>query len=462
MLYDKIECNIENFSNDLAETVRSFAPDFSYDANGESIFINAHKDQNMWECDIKYGKIEEKYSKLSNFIEEKHFKRYLKICLYDFLSGLAKRELPYGSLTGVRPVKLLRELMEEKNENAITSYYRVSEKKAMLMRAVAKAQEPFLKSDEREIDLFVNIPICKTRCSYCSFTCGVISALSKYVTEYVTCLAKEIEVSKEVIKRNGYRLKSMYIGGGTPTVLCESDFEKILSLMPKGNYEFTVEAGRPDSITDSKLKMMADYGVTRISINPQTFQDKTLEIIGRGHTAKEIYCAYESARKYPFLINMDLIAMLPRETSQEFEDSLSKTIALSPDNITVHSLCLKKGSRLKLEKFPQNETFQAAQSTDIAFDTLMEAGYFPYYLYRQKYMSGGENCGYAKEGSVCVYNIDNMEETTSVIACGAGGISKRVEGTKIERSADFKDIITYLKRFEELTENKKNFFKREL
>jgi oxygen-independent coproporphyrinogen-3 oxidase len=281
--------------------------------------------------------------------------------------------------------------------------------------------------------------------------------VEKYVDVYVDALVKEIEDSKRFIKK----LRSIYIGGGTPVSLSDSQLEKILKALYKINtgVEYTVEAGRPDRITESNLKLLKDYGVTRICVNPQTFNDKTLTLLGRNHTAKDVLDKYELAKK-DFIVNMDLIAGLDGESFEDFKYSLDMAKSLNPDNITVHTLCIKKGSRLaETEKRLSGKI--VSDMVDYAKDTLMNNGYNPYYLYRQKYMAGNlENVGYAKEGKSCIYNVDVMEEIANNVACGANAISKRVwnGGERIERVASPKDVITYLNKLDVIKQNKEELF----
>ena len=310
-------------------------------------------------------------------------------------------------------------------------------------------------------DLFVNIPFCVTRCSYCSFICAEIGKVSKFIPLYVELLIDEIKRAKLLASRLGYKLRSVYVGGGTPTSLSDSDFSAVLSAIGGDITEFTVEAGRPDTISDSKLKIMDDMGVTRISINPQSFNDNTLSLIGRSHSAADVYRAYEAASRYNFNINTDLIAMLPSESLEDFAHSVDCAAALRPANITVHTRAIKKGSVLKDSAYDNKDDSLPAAMIDYSHAALTSAGYSPYYMYRQKYMSGNlENTGYCLKGKQCVYNVDIMEECATIFACGAGAISKAVmpEASRIERLANPKGLDVYLARGDTLADKKEAFF----
>ncbi len=272
--------------------------------------------------------------------------------------------------------------------------------------------------------------------------------MRKLVPQYVSCVAKELEeINKRIVGEN-LQVRSVYYGGGTPTSISAEELESLLKLTNYG-CEFTVEAGRPDSITREKLAVMEKHGVTRISVNPQTFKDDTLRILGRRHTTEDLYRAFSLAREFDFDINMDLIAGLPDEKFEDFKLSLEKSIELSPENITVHTLSLKRGSVLKEEGAKKNMDGSIREMVDYSIDRLKSEGYRPYYMYRQKNMADGlENVGWCKPGKACIYNVDYMEETNSVLSAGAGAMSKFVyksEG-RIERQCNAKGFEEYLRR----------------
>jgi coproporphyrinogen dehydrogenase HemZ len=269
----------------------------------------------------------------------------------------------------------------------------------------------------------------------------------------------EIKHCLELVQSRNKYIRTVYIGGGTPTALEVNQLDKILSAIPQKTLEFTVEAGRPDTITKEKLDLLQAHNVTRISINPQTFSQNVLDTIGRGHTVEDFYSVYRLARdNYDFAINMDLIAGLPQDNIDGFKNSIDKTLELIPDNITVHTLALKSGSVLKNQDYTNYELI--SDMVDYAYQKITKSGYSPYYLYRQKNMlSNLENTGYCLEGKQCINNIDTMEESISVIACGAGAISKRLfGGGRIERSANMKNIDDYISRFDEMLERKNKLF----
>lgn len=396
--------------------------------------------------------------------QKSEVKRLAKIMIYDLLSEITGITLPYGSLTGIRPTKLYHELQASGKDafNYFTDYLRVPAQGAEWIKKICDNQQGIYCFNDNEVDFFVNIPICITRCSYCSFISAELGKIKKWIIPYVEQLVREIEHGIALAKRLGVNIRSIYVGGGTPTSLCESDFEKIIKALSVINCkEFTVEAGRPDTISKEKLQIMADNGVTRISINPQTFNDKTLALIGRNHTKQDIFNVYAEARKFNFDINMDLIAMLPEESFEDFEYSLNEALALKPDNITIHTLAIKKGSNLKLADYNNKIELLPEKMIDYSRRAIISSGYEPYYMYRQKYMSGNlDNTGYAKHGKACIYNIDVMEETHSIIACGAGAISKRVwtAENRLERCASPKGIDVYMQREDKILKDKEEFF----
>lgn len=386
-------------------------------------------------------------------------KRFAKLSLYKALSKYFDKKLPWGALTGIRPTKLAYQQMEKTGEftEFFTDVMQVSEEKTNLTNLVIKSQEGIYKKDDQNTDFFVFIPFCPSRCKYCSFISADIKSAKKHLETYVDTLIDEINYSAKYIKN----LRSIYIGGGTPVSLPDNLLEKVLCAIDKINcgVEYTVEAGRPDAITKSNLALLKKHNVTRICVNPQTFSDKTLTLLGRNHTAQQVVDAYELA-KGDFIINMDLIAGLEGESVDDFKRSIDKAIELSPDNVTVHTLCIKRGSALA-EKEDRLSGEEVNAMVEYAKEKLIQNGYNPYYLYRQKYMAGNlENVGYAKEGKACVYNVDVMEEIAQNVACGANAISKRVfnGGERIERVASPKDVATYINKIEIIKEQKDKLF----
>ena len=398
-------------------------------------------------------------------------KRQVKLGLYNLLKKLTGVRPPWGSLTGIRPTRLLYEAMEEGMDletavHHVEMAYDVTPEKAALLGDIARMQRGIREARPDQFDLYIGIPFCKTRCSYCSFSAGEIGD-GRRVGPYVEALLREIALCRDLMAEAGMSVRAGYVGGGTPTAIPCGELARILdeaqAAFP-GAVEWTVEAGRPDTIDREKLQMLRDRGVGRISVNPQSFNDETLRRIGRAHTGAETLAAYALARELSFEdINMDLIAALPGETVRDFEHTLDVVERLSPDSVTVHSLSIKRSSRLHEQLTVSGGHTQigaegAAEMIDTARNRLTAAGYRPYYLYRQKYMAGNlENVGYARPGKACLYNIGNMEETVSVLALGAGAISKWLfdRTLRIERAPNVRNIDEYIARVEEMVERKR-------
>ncbi len=421
----------------------SFFNEFNID--GKTYFF---KDEKLFEGEIEY---------------KRFAKRYAKFALYKLLSELYNEKMPWGALTGIRPVKYSYG-EEKQGRNYVESLRNVmvSEENIELVRSVIQNQEGIYELNGDNSDFFVSIPFCPTKCEYCSFITAPIDKTERFLEGYVTALEKEIAGCKELIKN----LRSVYVGGGTPLVLNEKYLKRTLEAIAKvrdNGCEYTVEAGRPDVFTEEKLKMLKDYGVTRICINSQSFLDGTLEKIGRRHTAKDVYDAFEMSAKYGFDINCDLIAGLADESVEDFTYSVNEAVKCGPDNITVHTLCLKKGAKLK-EECEYLNTQGISDMILASREILRENGYSPYYLYRQKYMAGNcENTGWTKKGKACIYNIDIMEEIASNPAAGANAVSKRVfdRAGKIERYGSPKDLKTYIEKIDEIIAVKRALFSKQ-
>ena len=394
-------------------------------------------------------------------LERKRYaKRFAKLAVYFALRELTGISMPWGALTGIRPTKLA--YAEEAAGRDFALMFRafgVSEENIALVRAVLRAQQGIYGREEGAADLYVGIPFCPSKCNYCSFITADIARTGQYVEGYLEALGREIAACRGLYRR----LKSVYIGGGTPLVLEPYRLRRVLeALAPfaEGGVEYTVEAGRPDVFTPEKLELLREFGVTRICVNPQTFCDATLERIGRRHTAADIDRAFEMARPFGFIVNFDLIAGLTGESAEEFCRGIDRAIQLSPENITVHTLCLKKGARLKEEE-DRLEGAGVSEMIAYARSALSAAGYEPYYLYRQKYMAGNnENTGWCRPGTACVYNIDVMEEIADNIACGANAVGKKLfeGGARIERVGAPKDIPTYIKKIDEIIADKRKLY----
>ena len=391
-------------------------------------------------------------------------RRFAKLRLYHILSDLYAEEMPWGALTGIRPTKLA--YMEEENGRNFKDLFRlmrVNEENIRLVEEILQTQKGIYEKKDGNTDLFVSIPFCPTKCAYCSFITAPIEKTRSFLPDYLNCLDKELAAAQESIGN----LRSVYVGGGTPFALSETELSRVLKgIAPilencKNKVEYTVEAGRPDVFTEEKLALLQEYGVTRICINPQTFSDETLQKIGRKHTVADVYKAFALSQKYGFDVNLDLIAGLEGETPETFENSVLQAVKTGADNITVHCLSLKSGAKLKEEtNYLENDFISdmVAASRKI----LSENGYAPYYMYRQKYQVGNnENVGWTKQGKACVYNVDIMEETADNLAVGANAVSKRVFTDKglITRFASQKDLKTYIACVDDIISKKREFFR---
>ena len=377
---------------------------------------------------------------------------------------------PWGSLTGIRPTRLIYEQLEagqslERARAEVVRQFDVRPDKAELLAEIVQTQALLPAPDDRWMDVYIGIPFCTTRCAYCSFSSGELGK-GKLVEPYLAALFHEMEQGARLLADTGRGLRALYIGGGTPTALNEEQLTRLLEatmrLFP-GALEYTVEAGRPDTITPQKLRAIREAGVGRISINPQTMNDRTLRVIGRAHTAQQVREAYAMARAEGLRhINMDVIAGLPGENADDFAVTMAAARELRPESLTVHTLAIKRSSRLHLENAPLPDAATAEGMTEMGRETAKALGMTPYYLYRQKYMAGNqENVGYALPGHACLYNVDIMEENTHILAFGAGGISKRIypdEG-HIGRAPNVSNIEQYIARVEEMAERKRELFR---
>ncbi len=390
---------------------------------------------------------------------------------YPLLKELCGFSPKWGMLTGVRPSKLIMNKMVEIGEDGARDYFTkrffADEKKTELALSVAKTELPIIEnSPKNSFSLYVSIPFCPTRCSYCSFVSHSIGTESakKLMPEYVNKLCEEIEFTAKKAKENGLVLTNVYWGGGTPTTLEAEDLDRVLTAI-EVNFdlsecgEYTVEAGRPDTITEEKLLVLKKHNVGRISINPQTFSDSVLKAIGRCHTTALTEEKYNLARKVGFdSINMDLIAGLPTDTFESFKRSVDRAINLGADNITVHTLALKRSSTIVTENESDSVNAEGiSKMLDYAFNALTQGGYHPYYMYRQsKSLGNFENVGWCKEGKECRYNILMMEEYQHILSVGAGSVTKLLSPgiEKIERIFNYKFPFEYISRFSGLLEKK--------
>ncbi|CAI3640247.1 Oxygen-independent coproporphyrinogen-III oxidase like protein [Clostridium neonatale] len=404
--------------------------------------------------------------------EKKHsIRRFIFICLRELTNDI----YPWGILIGIRPSKIALKLLKEGNTeeeviNIFKERYLAHEDKAKLCIDVARAEERTVNKDKNNIAVYIGMAFCPTRCVYCSFTANPIAAHKKMVMPYIEALIKEINGMSSYIKEKNLNIESVYFGGGTPTSVNDEEFAMVMKeiydnfIKDNNVKEFTVECGRPDSINKNKLQTMKDYKVNRISINPQTMNDKTLKLIGRNHTSEDIIEKFNMARNLGFEhINMDLIIGLPGEGYEEFLNTKNEIIKLKPDSITIHGLALKRGSAMYenfvlkkgIEVTLQDEIIKMYAETKNLGDSL---GLSPYYMYRQKNMVGNmENLGYAKKGKECIYNIQMIEEKQTIIALGAAAVSKVVflEEDRLERFPNLKDLHEYIRRIDEMIKRKK-------
>ena len=463
-------------ANDIADVLRVFLGALEYtleagDGADHILTVTETRREERVYCHARIsgglsGEGENAYSPAPDALVEKRLhQRALKLAVYSAMKAATGIRPPWGALTGIRPTRLFyaelrqRKTMEEA-ERDIQALFDLREDKAALLREIVGIQRLFPDPADDEVGLYVGIPFCATRCSSCSFLSGEIGS-GKLVEPYVDALLTEIEAAERLIREAGLRVTSVYMGGGTPTALPEGELRRVLErLAPlSAGQEFTVEAGRPDTITEGKLKAIREAGAKRISVNPQTAHDETLRRIGRAHTTAQTEEAYRMARDMGFEdVNMDLLAGLPGENEDMFRETLDWLRGLYPDSVTVHTLSIKHSSLLHLwqESLPDGD--MVGRMLDLGRETAHRMGMRAYYLYRQKYMAGNlENTAYAQPGCECLYNIRMMEETGHVLALGAGGISKRVwpDGGRIRRAPNVGNIEEYIARVDEMVERKR-------
>ncbi len=405
-------------------------------------------------------------------LEKRYHKRLIKQALYEVMKQVTGRTPPWGSLTGIRPTRLLYEgisrgLTQAQAMAEIRDVFDVRQDKAELLSEIVSVQLGMPQPSDKDVDLYVGIPFCVSRCAYCSFLSGEVGK-GRHLPPYVEALEKEIAGTLALMEEKGLRPRAFYMGGGTPTSLSFGMLDRVLTAAQPfidRAKEVTVEAGRPDTIDEEKLRVIRAHGATRISINPQTMHDETLKRIGRRHTAAQTEEAYALARKMGFShINMDLIAGLPGEDFGMFLQTLVWSRALAPESLTIHTLSIKRSSLLHLWETSLPDGDMVGRMVEEGRREAAARGMRPYYLYRQKYMAGNlENVGYALPGHECIYNVDMMEETAHVLAVGAGAISKRVDPRigRIERAPNVSEISQYIERHEEMLERKRALWRDE-
>lgn len=465
----KLKTNCQEFYNDISESIRAFLEVQSIELTENDDFdisvIEEEFDGQITAITVYngfYGKYCVPLDAFDSITVKRVKKHVAKLSVYYCLKKATGINLPWGSLTGIRPTKLLRDV---KSITLLKEKYDLPIYKGELLQRIIDNQAAFFTPPNDEVDIYIGIPFCKTRCTYCSFSSTDSIKGESLMIPYVKALIKEIEDTAYLLKTLNKQVRCLYIGGGTPTALTTPLFKDMIecaSVHFKPKMEFTVEAGRPDTITEEKLRLIKAAGADRISINPQSMNEATLQKIGRSHSPKEIIDCYSLARKIGFkTINADLIAGLPDETPDMFFYTLDEVLKLKAENITVHTLSVKRGSKM----FEQNMAFSNVKDVQTMVEgaqkVLMDRGYEPYYLYRQKYMTGNfENIGYTLKGHTGIYNIDIMEETTDIIALGCGGVSKKVikEEDRLERAFNFKSIYQYIERIDEANLRKKQLF----
>ncbi len=449
------------FPNEKITVIRDFSepqPPYIYTEVSDKITISVNIGS--------FNKSETAVKKLTDDDNELVSAQLLYKLLCDF-TGLTQ---PWGIFTGVRPVKLLRRLAEESSEEQAVKKFEkdffVSNEKIALSRETEHNERKILELSKPEsFSLYVGIPFCPSRCSYCSFVMASIERAEKLIEPYTKLLCEEIKQTAEIANKLGLRLETVYFGGGTPTTLSAEQLDTVLGTVNNSFdmstcREFTVEAGRPDTIDIAKLFALKENKVDRISINPQTVNDEVLKTIGRKHTAQQFFDAFELARKCGFdNINTDLIAGLPTDTSESFKNSLDSIVRLNAECITVHTLCMKRASRLTTEgvTLDLQQARDAREMLAYTQNILGQNEYIPYYMYRQSRMVGNlENVGWSKKGFESLYNVYVMDETHTILACGSGGVTKlkRNNPDYLERIFNFKYPYEYIDRFDELIQRK--------
>ncbi|RPF48334.1 oxygen-independent coproporphyrinogen-3 oxidase [Hydrogenoanaerobacterium saccharovorans] len=447
------------------------------DVENDYIYTKAIRHANSTELMVTVklgGELKNANDTVQNDLQEYNAEceRVFAVMLYRILTPMTGIQLKWGVLTGIRPVKFVHRfheqgLSDEEIRRILTEKYLVSQQKINLMMETARREAQVLRlSKPNSYSLYISIPFCPTRCLYCSFVSHSIEKTKKLMPEYVELLIREIEYTAEVLRSiDGLQLETIYFGGGTPTSLTAEQLRQVMDAVNRcfdcsSVREYTVEAGRPDTITEEKLCVLKEYGATRISINPQTMNDSVLNAIGRKHTTQQTIDAFWLARKTGHTnINMDLIAGLPTDTVESFRSTLDEVIKLNPENITLHTLSVKRAATLadEAEEVYRAQSATVTQMLEYASQSFHAAAYHPYYLYRQKNtVDNMENVGYCKEGCEGLYNVYIMDETHSIVALGAGAVSKLKEpnGELINRVFNYKYPYEYISRFDEILARK--------
>lgn len=463
-----------SFKYEIESTLKIFFPTEKFqfsdsidNAIGDN-FVIAGAGQGRIFTDIKInGQLFHNEKNISNN-DTKYTEHELCRLIYHILKNALKITPAWGIMTGIRPVKKVTELIEQgKNfseiEKILIDKYELSPEKFKLAYDTAINQLPIIRKINRKaVSLYISIPFCPSRCSYCSFVSHSIESAKKLIPDYIECLCRELEIIGNIIKETNTPIDTVYFGGGTPTAIPADDIRTIMECV-RNNFdldkirEYSFEAGRPDTITEEKLNVIKEYGANRISINPQTLNDDVLKVIGRRHSGEDALKAFELARKIGFNnINTDLIAGLPTETVESFCNTLDKIVDISPESITVHTLTLKRAANLFMQG-NENITNPASEMVDYSIKKLMDNNYYPYYMYRQKNtVDNLENVGYSKKGFESYYNIYIMDETQTIIGAGCAASTKLVyPDNKITRIHNYKFPYEYIGNFEQLMTKKK-------
>ena len=474
-----IDVNRQEYDNDTRNLIKAFYPKEDISNKNEEDYlmkVKVNQEGNVCKIDIEDAEGKDIYNTAITITtsDRKIIRTDFKLALYDGLSDITGKTLPWGTLTGVRPTKIPLTMIEEgKKDDDIIKHmkdaYKCSDEKTKLSLEVAKRERSLLNRLDYEngYSLYIGIPFCPTTCLYCSFTSYPLGMWKKEVDAYLDAMIKELEFVAD--RFSDKVLDTIYVGGGTPTTLDEFQLDRLLGKVEElfdlsHLKEITVEAGRPDSITKEKLEVIKKHNISRISINPQTMKQETLNLIGRHHTVEQVISAYHLARDTGFdNINMDLIVGLPGERIDDVRMTMEKLKELDPDSITVHSLAIKRASRLNIlkEQYKDYEINNTDEIINLTRDYAYGMGMTPYYLYRQKNMAGNfENVGYAKPHKAGIYNILIMEEKQTIIAVGAGASTKVVfkEENRIERIENVKDVRNYIDRIDEMIDRKRTFF----
>lgn len=461
-----------SFQYEMERLFRSFFPPLKLemstdkaDAKGDYCLTERAERANGWTLSAELKADREFYyasEEVSRDESDKEQERILAVLLYKVLREYTGKSMPWGILTGVRPVKVISGLTDSCAEDKLM----ISPHKVSVARKIARVQRPMTASlPKNSFSLYVSVPFCPSRCSYCSFVSHSIDKAGSRIDEYVGRLVRELGETADIAKELNMRLDTIYFGGGTPTILSEEQLKRLFGALDSFDRtnvrEFTVEAGRPDTITREKLELIRAAGADRVSVNPQTMRNSVLRAVGRNHTALQTEEAYALAREAGFrCINMDLIAGLPEDDTEGFRYSLQRVCALGPENITVHSLALKRAAAMFRDVDTRADS-GVAEMMELTHKMLRSEGYAPYYLYRQKNTADNqENTGYALTGMESLYNMYSMEELQTILAVGAGATTKLVdpEGGRIRRIANHKYPYEYIDRFDEIIERKQDIF----